>query len=100
MLDLTRLNISPHLTVWLDGEEVVVQVKNYGDCIPADELPYIYDMFYTGDQARTHREGSTGLGLSIAKNIVTQHEGTITVQSCLIRTLFEVRIPQQEFSQA
>jgi signal transduction histidine kinase len=50
-------------------------------------------MFYTGDQARTHRSGSTGLGLFIAKNIVEQHNGTISVQSGTIRTIFEVRLP-------
>lgn len=76
-----------------DGEEAVVQVINYGNCIPPDELPHLFDMFYTGDQARTHQGGSTGLGLFIAKNIVEQHKGTITVQSNVIRTLFEVRLP-------
>ena len=68
-----------------------IQVINYGDFIPPDELPHIFDMFYTGDQARTYHEGSTGLGLFIAKNIVTQHQGTISAESSLIRTLFEIR---------
>lgn len=76
-----------------DGEEVVVQVINYGNCISPDELPHLFEMFYTGDQARTHQGGSTGLGLFIAKNIVEQHGGEITVQSNVIRTLFEVRLP-------
>jgi len=78
-----------------DTENVVVQVINYGDCIPQEELPHIFDMFFTGDKARTHKEGSSGLGLFIVKNIVEQHHGTITAQSNLIRTLFEVRIPQK-----
>ncbi|MBP1964552.1 HAMP domain-containing sensor histidine kinase [Paenibacillus aceris] len=121
-----RLQITPHLKIWGDGEllarvfenlltnanrygkdgqfvdihcysdvdHVVVHIINYGNCIPDDELPYLFDMFYTGDQARTHQGGSTGLGLFIAKNIVEQHQGTISVQSNLIRTLFEVRLPQ------
>lgn len=79
----------------LDGEDAVVQVVNYGDCIPPEELPYIFDMFYTGDQARTHREGSSGVGLFIAKNIVEQHHGVIAAESGPIRTLFEVRLPKQ-----
>lgn len=122
----TRLNVTPHLTVWgegdllarvfenlltnamrygkdgqfidvnchIDTEDVVVQVVNYGHCIPPEELPYIFDMFFTGDQARTYRAGSTGLGLSIAKNIVAQHQGTISAKSTVICTLFEVRLPQ------
>ena len=78
---------------YLDAEEEVVQVINYGDCIPPEELPHIFDMFYTGDKARTHQEGGTGLGLFIAKNIVEQHNGTISAESNLIRTIFEVRLP-------
>lgn len=77
-----------------DAGHVVVQVINYGDCIPEKDLPHIFDMFYTGDSARTHQEGGTGLGLLIAKNIVEQHNGTISVQSSVIRTIFEVRLPK------
>ncbi|NBD23187.1 sensor histidine kinase [Paenibacillus glycinis] len=76
-----------------NADEATIQVINYGDSIPAEELPYIFDMFYTGDHARTHQEGSTGLGLFIAKNIVEQHQGDISAQSSLIRTMFEVRLP-------
>jgi two-component system, OmpR family, sensor histidine kinase VanS len=83
---------------FIDANEVVVQVVNYGDSIPPDELPHLFDMFYTGDKARTHQEDSTGLGLFIAKNIVEQHNGTITVESSLIRTIFEVRLPQESIS--
>jgi signal transduction histidine kinase len=78
----------------LDAEDAVVQVVNYGDCIPPEDLPYIFDMFYTGDKARTGREGSSGIGLFIAKNIVEQHQGVISAQSDRIRTIFEVRLPQ------
>lgn len=77
----------------LEGAEAVVQIVNYGDSIPAEELPHIFDMFFTGDRARTHREGSTGLGLFIAKNIVEQHQGSISAQSEVTRTMFEVRLP-------
>ncbi|MFP5113573.1 ATP-binding protein [Bacillaceae bacterium C204] len=80
---------------FVDAGEVVVQVVNYGDSIPPNELPYLFDMFYTGDKARTNIEDSTGLGLFIAKNIVEQHNGTISAESSLIRTVFEVRLPQE-----
>lgn len=83
-----------------DSDEAVIQIVNYGDCIPPDELPHIFDMFYTGDQARTYREGGTGLGLFIAKNIVTQHQGTITAASSVIRTQFEIRLPLIKDSEA
>ncbi|MFD2118048.1 ATP-binding protein [Paenibacillus yanchengensis] len=77
-----------------NGENVVVKVINYGEPIPSEEQPHLFDMFYTGDQARTYHEGSTGLGLFIAKNIVEQHQGSITAQSSLSSTCFEVYFPQ------
>ncbi|MDF9845079.1 MULTISPECIES: HAMP domain-containing sensor histidine kinase [unclassified Paenibacillus] len=75
-----------------DGQ-AVVRVTNYGGSILPADLPYVFDMFYTGDRARSHQEGSTGLGLFIAKNIVEQHKGTISVNSDPVRTSFEVRLP-------
>ena len=83
------------ITAFVEEGDVVVQVVNYGDSIPPEELPYLFDMFYTGDKARTHQENSTGVGLFIAKNIVEQHDGTIHAESSLIRTVFEVRLPQE-----
>ncbi|WP_168121381.1 HAMP domain-containing sensor histidine kinase [Paenibacillus sp. HB172176] len=71
----------------------VVQVINYGHVIAEEELPLLFDMFYTGDKARSPQEGGTGLGLFIAKNIVEQHGGTITADSSITRTVFEVRLP-------
>lgn len=78
-----------------DGGEVVIQIINYGDPIPEEIQAHIFEMFFTGDKARTHQDGSTGLGLFIAKNIVEQHHGTVSVQSNLIRTQFEVRLPYE-----
>ncbi|MNC20455.1 putative sensor histidine kinase TcrY [compost metagenome] len=77
----------------LEGDAAIVQVINYGGSIPPEELPHLFDMFFTGDKARTHQGGSTGLGLFIAKNIVEQHNGTISAESSVIRTVFEVRLP-------
>ncbi len=78
-----------------EGAEAVVQVANYGHVIPEDELPRLFDMFYTGDRARSHQAGGTGLGLFIANNIVKRHNGTISASSSLFRTVFEVRLPLQ-----
>ncbi|MNC39204.1 Sensor protein SrrB [compost metagenome] len=78
-----------------EGGNAVVEVINYGHFIPPEELPFLFDMFYTGDRARTADANSTGLGLFIAKNIVEQHGGTISAESSVTRTLFEVRLPLQ-----
>lgn len=81
---------------YIESEEIVVQIINYGDSIPEEDLPYLFDMFYTGDKARSEQQGGTGLGLFIAKNIVEQHDGTISAESNVIRTIFEVRLPKEE----
>ncbi|MBP2241563.1 signal transduction histidine kinase [Cytobacillus eiseniae] len=80
---------------FVDDDEVVVQIVNYGNSIPESELPHLFDMFYTGDKARTYQADSTGLGLFIAKNIVEQHNGSIAAESSLIQTIFEVRLPKE-----
>ncbi|WP_046232721.1 sensor histidine kinase [Paenibacillus algorifonticola] len=77
----------------LDAQHVVIQVVNYGGEIPPEDLPHIFEMYYTGDRSRAHQEGGTGLGLFIARNIVEQHEGTLTAESNVVRTVFEVRLP-------
>ncbi|GGH30853.1 two-component sensor histidine kinase [Paenibacillus segetis] len=73
--------------------QVVVQVINYGGFIAPEELPHIFDLYYTSNRARTHQDGGTGLGLFIAKNIVEQHDGIITAESNVVSTQFEVRLP-------
>lgn len=76
-----------------DGFRVVL-VRDTGDGIPEDQLPYIYDRFYRGDSARDRRTGSTGLGLSIAQKIVHLHGGTIEADSReATGTTFTVRLP-------
>ncbi len=83
---------------YIEAEDVVVQIVNCGDSIPEEDLPYLFDMLYTGDKARTEQQDGTGLGLFIAKNIVEQHNGTISVESNVTRTIFEVRLPKEEES--
>ena len=79
------------------------QYDMFGDAGPQAGSPFgagglgdIFDMFFTGDRARTQQEGSTGLGLFIAKNIVSQHHGVIAAQSDVVRTVFEVRLPRRD----
>jgi signal transduction histidine kinase len=60
---------------------VKIAVTDYGEGIDPDELPYIWDRYYKSD--KTHRRAvvGSGLGLSIVKSILEQHEARFGVES-------------------
>lgn len=64
-----------------NGKEFRLSVSDTGIGIPVAALPYIFDRFYRVDQARTRGEGGSGLGLSIVKQIIEAHGGSVSVKS-------------------
>lgn len=77
------------------GNDVVFIVKDQGEGITADAIPYIFDAFYRADTARNRAAGGTGIGLSLAMALVKLHGGTITVQSSPgAGAEFKVQIPR------
>ena len=73
-----------------------ITVTDNGPGIPAQDLPYIFERFYRGEKSRTRSKDGKGfgLGLSIAYWIVTNHEGTIEVDSKVGEgTTFRVFLP-------
>ncbi|MFA5927600.1 MAG: HAMP domain-containing sensor histidine kinase [Patescibacteria group bacterium] len=76
----------PKSTVSIKIEEsknaVVVRIKDQGIGIKASDLPYIFNRFYRADSSRSKEKvAGYGLGLSIAKNIMDLHRGSISVAS-------------------
>jgi len=59
-----------------------IVVRDTGEGISAEDLPYIFDRFWRGDRARSHAGGAgSGLGLAIARQLVQAHGGRIGVES-------------------
>ena len=83
--------------LWRDEPEaLVLEVTDEGIGIPSEDQPHVFDDFFRAGNAEAF--GGAGLGLSIARKIVSAHEGTIEVKSPLRPgnpgTRFTVRIPR------
>jgi signal transduction histidine kinase len=63
------------------GNEVRITVADHGLGISAEEQRHIFEPFYRGTEVRAAQIHGNGLGLSLVKNIVTAHNGRITVES-------------------
>lgn len=78
------------------GQALMVEVTDTGIGIPEDKLDRIFSTFYQVDNSSTRQFGGSGLGLSIARNFVTAHGGTLTVRSQLDRgSTFSFVLPYQ-----
>ena len=89
------------LSVTAEGAHVVLAVRNGGRPIPADAVATIFDPLVRGtspELQKQRRPGSIGLGLYIAREIVTAHGGTIDVKSSEAGTVFTVRLPRRRVS--
>jgi signal transduction histidine kinase len=64
-----------------DKNQVRIEVRDYGIGIPEDVLPRIFDRFFHIDQIEGRVFRGMGLGLSIARQVIEQHNGKITVES-------------------
>ena len=63
------------------GESAVITVRDSGVGIAEEEQSKIFERFYRVDKARSREQGGSGLGLAIAQWIVSQHRGSIEVES-------------------
>jgi PAS domain S-box-containing protein len=84
---------SPGGTVWLTVEvekdsstqnlsrEVVFRVRDEGQGIPSDQLERIFERFQQVDSSDSRKKGGTGLGLTICRKIIEQHNGRIWAES-------------------
>ncbi len=69
------------LSLAIAGERAQIQVSDTGIGIPTADLPHIFERFYRVDRARSRQTGGAGLGLAIARQIVTWHHGNLRASS-------------------
>jgi PAS domain S-box-containing protein len=94
---------SPDNTVWLTVElqeqAVLFSVRDEGQGIPLDKLETIFERFQQVDSSDSRRKGGTGLGLTICRKIIEQHDGKIWAESVLGQgSTFSFTIPLTPFA--
>jgi signal transduction histidine kinase len=76
---------------------IVLEIRDYGMGISADDTPHIFECFYRADAAKTKR--GFGLGLPIAKSIAEMHDGRIELASEVGQgSTFRILLPADEIS--
>ena len=89
----SRSGTEVSITLKKDRKSAVLSVVNVGEEIPPEQRKLLFERFYRIDSARNGEDGHYGLGLSIAKAIVTSHKGTIEVRCHDGKVEFVAKIP-------
>jgi len=69
------------VTMRQDDDHVLLEISDTGIGIAPELLPRVFDMFVQGERSLERAEGGLGIGLSVCKQVVEMHSGTITVAS-------------------
>ncbi len=84
------------LRVYKDKGKAYVSIKDYGETIPPEDLPYIFDRFHKSDRSRSVDKDGVGLGLYLVKTIINNHNEDIAVKSEDGMTEFVFTLPLAE----
>jgi PAS domain S-box-containing protein len=69
------------LTARQEGSELVLRVRDTGIGIPPDLLPRIFDLFVQAERRLDRSQGGLGIGLTLVRQLVAMHGGTVTAHS-------------------
>ncbi len=87
------------ISALVEGEELLIRVKDNGSGIDSDEQQKVFEPFYRGNQGRRFKQGM-GLGLSIARDLIEAHGGRISLESIPGEgSLFTIHLPLQKATQ-
>ena len=85
-----------HVALGKERELARLVVRDSGPGIPPDQIVHVFERFYQVDESATRTQPGTGIGLSLVKELVELHGGTITVESGDAGTTFTATIPVGE----
>lgn len=81
--------------VAIEPDELRIEVRDTGEGIPPEELPYIWDRFYRGRRSRDQDGGGAGLGLALVKELTEAMGGVVNVESTFGEgSCFVIHIPR------
>ena len=85
---------SVRVAVRRDGAEALLEVADTGIGVAAEDLPRVFTRFWRGEKSRSRDTGGAGIGLSIVKELVQAHGGSVTVESMPGEgSVFRVELP-------
>ena len=84
------------LKLYKDNGKAYVSIKDFGETIPPDDLPFIFDRFHKSDRSRSLDKEGVGLGLYLVKTIINSHDEDIAVKSEDGMTEFVFTLPLAE----
>jgi signal transduction histidine kinase len=82
----TLLSKPIEISVILNRQTITIQIEDFGQGIPEDKLPYVFEPFYRVDQSRSRKTGGYGLGLHLCKRIMDLHKAEIKLTNKYDRT--------------
>ncbi|WP_461452368.1 ATP-binding protein [Mucilaginibacter sp.] len=93
-LKFSKENDKVEIQLDKENKVAIIEVKDHGLGIPKDMLPHLFERFSKAGRTGLHGEQSTGLGLSIVKQIVERHKGKIEVKSIENQgSTFTIKLP-------
>lgn len=88
-------NENINVKMYKEKDYIIIEVINKGKEIDKKDREKIFERFYRADESRNRNDNRYGLGLSIAKNIVTNHKGKISVNCADGYTTFKVKFKKK-----
>jgi len=80
-INYSRENTEICLTARRTPSDVIIEIQDQGEGIPAQDIPRLTERFYRVEKSRSRNVGGTGLGLAIVKHILIRHRARLEIES-------------------